>query len=310
MGKKSIFYAESDENMDSADSENESDKELQDALARGDLKPGLNMEVQEKEKANNVPKMLAFLKKIYLDLPWVERFDMVNDLAPLAPELAIQIERHEQKRANQFKGNLKIPYIKPEEDPVLNDFKREMLFHRQAQAAVLEGIKKLHALNIPTKRPDDYFAEMAKTDEHMQKVRANLIAKQEGQAKSERIKQIREQRKMGKLLAKQTKVQREMQKKEMLDSLKKFRKGKLKNLDFLEDAKALNNQKKKSGEKRKARDKRFGFGGKKRGLKSNTKASSMGIEKVKKFKNTGVRSGKNKRLGKNRRKQEKNRNKK
>lgn len=49
-------------------------------------------------------------------------------------------------------------------------------------------------------RPDDYFAEMAKTDEHMQKVRKHLLAKQEGQAKSERMKQLREQRKLGKQL--------------------------------------------------------------------------------------------------------------
>ena len=28
-------------------------------------------------------------------------------------------------------------------------------------------------MNVPTKRPDDYFAQMAKTDEHMQKVMQN-----------------------------------------------------------------------------------------------------------------------------------------
>jgi len=42
--------------------------------------------------------------------------------------------------------------------------------HRQAQAAVLEGIPRLHKLHIPTKRPEDYFAEMVKSDEHMKKV--------------------------------------------------------------------------------------------------------------------------------------------
>lgn len=46
-----------------------------------------------------------------------------------------------------------------------------MNFHRQAQAAVLEGIPRLHNLGVKTKRPDDYFAQMAKSDEHMQKVR-------------------------------------------------------------------------------------------------------------------------------------------
>lgn len=100
--------------------------------------------------------------------------DMVNDLAPLAPEMAIQLQQHEEKRANLFKGNAKLSYVRPEEDPVI------------------EGIKRLHELGVVTKRPDDYFAEMAKSDEHMQKVRANLMAKQAGQAKFERIKQIRE----------------------------------------------------------------------------------------------------------------------
>lgn len=245
---------------------------------------------------------------MYLKLPWIERMDITNSLAPLAPELALQIEKHEQKRANMFAGNAKIPYVAPEADPVLNDFKREMIFHRQAQQASIEGIKKLHALGITTKRPDDYFAEMAKTDEQMQKVRSNLIAKQEGQAKSERVKQLREQRKMGKLVQKQLKVKREGEKKEMLDQLKKFRKGKLKNLDFLEDAKPAAASKKNAGAniKRKTKDKRFGFGGKKSGTKRNTKASSSGTDFKPKFKGgnskvAGSKGGASQRPGKARR---------
>ena len=41
--------------------------------------------------------------------------------------------------------------------------------YRQAQAAVLAAMPRLHKLNLPTKRPDDYFAQMAKTDAHMKK---------------------------------------------------------------------------------------------------------------------------------------------
>jgi len=47
---------------------------------------------------------------------------------------------------------------------VLNDFKREMLFHRQAQSAVLEAIPRLHELGIKTRRPDDYFAQQFRAD--------------------------------------------------------------------------------------------------------------------------------------------------
>lgn len=209
-----------------------------------------------------------------MKLPWIERLDLVNDLAPLAPEQSIQLEKHEQKRASLFAGNAKIKSFTPDEDPVLNDFRREMTFHRQAQAAAVEGIKRLIKLGLKTKRPDDYFAEMAKTDEHMQKVRSNLMAKQQGQAKSERLKQIREQRKMGKMIQRQARVKRDTDKREMLDKLKKFRKGKLKNLDFLEDNRSKGSAAAAKG-KRKERDNRFGFGGKKRGMKRNTKESSM-----------------------------------
>lgn len=216
-------------------------------------------------------------EEISLKLPWIERLDLTNGLAPLAPELIVQMEKHEQKRASLFAGNAKIKSFKPEEDPVLNDFKREMTFHRQAQAAVIEGMRRLHELKVPTKRPDDYFAEMAKSDDHMQKVRTNLMAKQDGQAKSERLKQIREQRKMGKLIQRQARVQRDTEKRDMLDNLKKFRKGKLKNLDFLEDNRGSASKKGPSTkDKRKARDAKFGFGGKKRGIKRNTKESSIG----------------------------------
>lgn len=58
----------------------------------------------------------------------------------------------EHKRENQLKNNKKLPQFKPADDPVLNDFKRETLFYRQAQGAVIEVIPKLKAMGIPTKR--------------------------------------------------------------------------------------------------------------------------------------------------------------
>ncbi|XP_059619054.1 probable rRNA-processing protein EBP2 homolog [Phlebotomus argentipes] len=283
----------------SSDSEafSDSDDEVRDAFAKGLIKPGLNFEVpQKKPLANNVTRLNSKCSEIRLNMDWIERLDLVNEPAPLAPEMTLQLEKEEQKRANMFAGNAKLKYHEPSKDPVLNDFKREMLFHRQAQAAAVEGIRKLHALGVATKRPDDYFAEMAKTDAHMQKVRQHLLAKQEGQAKSEKVRQIREQRKMGKKMQQQARLRKEKDKKETLDKLKKFRKGKLQNLDFLEDAKGQT--------KRQAKDKKFGFGGKKRGKKQNDRKSSMGVSA--KFRGgkggKGVKGGKvTKRPGKSQR---------
>jgi rRNA-processing protein EBP2 len=46
--------------------------------------------------------------------------------------------------------------------------------YRQAQATVLDAIPRLKKEKIPTKRPDDYYAQMAKSDEHMKKVNAHI----------------------------------------------------------------------------------------------------------------------------------------
>ena len=42
--------------------------------------------------------------------------------------------------------------------------------YQQAQSAAVIGLRKLEELGVPTRRPDDYFAEMVKTDDHMRKV--------------------------------------------------------------------------------------------------------------------------------------------
>nr|CAD7266844.1 unnamed protein product [Timema shepardi] len=175
------------------------------------------------------------------------------------------------------------PVASLETDAVFNDFKREMMFHRQAQAAVLIGMPKLKELGVGTRRPDDYFAQMAKTDQHMQKVRENLQKKQFEEARSEKAKKQRQLRKMGKQIQVETKLRRESEKRQLAEEVKKYRKGLRTDLDFLEDNKkrrpTVAGQKKlpsrnKTQAKRDYKDKKFGFGGKKRGLKTNTKESS------------------------------------
>jgi rRNA-processing protein EBP2 len=122
------------------------------------IKPGLNTiglaERKKKDFTNNVAGLKSKLEQFRLALPWIERLDLVNKPAPLAPELAYE----EEMRKSSDDAN------------VHDDFKRELLFYRQAQAAVLEALPRLKSMNVATKRPSDYFAQMAKSDEQMQKV--------------------------------------------------------------------------------------------------------------------------------------------
>ena len=50
-----------------------------------------------------------------------------------------------------------------------------MFSYRQAQATVLQGIKQLQKLGVSTRRPEDFFAQMAKSDDHMGLVRLDKI---------------------------------------------------------------------------------------------------------------------------------------
>ncbi|KAJ8415599.1 hypothetical protein AAFF_G00425790 [Aldrovandia affinis] len=290
-----------------------SDGELQEAFAKGLLKPGLNI-TQDKPKttANNVEGMKQCLVEFRRNLPWVERLDMSN------PPAADIVAKAEGKLATQDSGPINAE----------DDFQREMYFYRQAQASVLEALPQLLKLKIATKRPEDYFAEMAKTDQHMQKIRKKLIMKQTAMEKSEKAKKLREQRKYGKKVQTEVLQKRQKEKKAMMASVKNYQKGMTDKLDFLDGDQGKGKGKKGAGvtkaamnkkgpnAKRKFKDQRFGFGGKKSGSKWNTKESHNDVSgfkaKVahgkggKKF-GKGGKQKPNKRPGKDSRRKMKNR---
>ncbi|KAG3282926.1 EBNA1 binding protein 2 [Ictidomys tridecemlineatus] len=165
-----------------------------------------------------------------------------------------------------------------------DDFQREMSFYRQAQAAVLAVLPRLHQLKVPTKRPTDYFAEMAKSDQQMQKIRQKLQTKQAAMEKSEKAKQLRALRKYGKKVQTEVLQKRQQEKKHMMNAIKKYQKGFSDKLDFLEgDQKSVpqgtkaaakaQQMKKGPSAKRRYKNQKFGFGGKKKGSKWNTRES-------------------------------------
>lgn len=245
-----------------------SDGELQEAFAKGLLKPGMNvLALKSKTCVNNVDGMKRCLADLSKTLPWVERLDLTN--LP-AEDIVAKAE-----------GKLPAPSGDVNAE---DDFQREMFFYRQAQATVLEALPRLKKLNIFTKRPEDYFAEMAKSDQQMQKIRKKLISKQAILEKSEKAKKLREQRKFGKKVQVEVIQKRQKEKKAMMNAVKKYQKGMTDKLDFLDGdqkAPAGANQKNQKADmarrapnaKRKSKDDRFGFGGKKSGKKWNTKES-------------------------------------
>lgn len=280
----------------------DSDKELQKAFSKKELKPGLNVlvPVQRKIFQNDVKGLKSKLNELRLNLSWVERLDLTNGCAPMAPELVLQTDTTSPN----------------DDDLARDDFKRELNFYSQAQAAAMEAVPRLHKLGVKTKRPDDYFAQMAKSDDHMKKVREALLSKQTVLERRDKARKLRELKKYGKQVQREVTQQRLKEKKEMLENVKKMRKGQNVQQDDFTDTpvhpnarKSVKTMKRNSSAKKKFKDNRFGYGGQKKRSKYNTADSSADVSTYRHPKPKGKKGKQNKsmRPGKQRRAKQKNR---
>lgn len=178
-----------------------------------------------------------------------------------------------------------------EKPKILNandDLSRELSFYTQALDTLQQARPLLDAANVPFNRPDDYFAEMLKSDEHMARVRKRLLGEQERIAGAETRRRQRELKKYGKKVQVEKEQEKEMRKKANLETIKKWRKDRQneKSLDAaLDDV----GGKKKGGSFKKGGksfgEKRDGPGRRGAPKRDNNKSnSSLPVFKAKKFK--------------------------
>ncbi|CAG8724241.1 7067_t:CDS:2, partial [Cetraspora pellucida] len=186
-----------------------------------------------------------------------------------------------------------------------NDIERELALFVQLDPFVtlegaIEGRKNVLASGVPFARPDDYFAEMVKSDVHMSKIRQKLVDEEQSIKASEEARRQRELKKFGKKVQIEKIQERQKKKKEELEKIKVMKK-KRKGIedtaiddDFeiaLEQAAADDRPKKRQNTgkntKRISKNARYGFGGKKRHSKSNTATSSADISQFDSKKSKG-----------------------
>ena len=106
---------------------------------------------------------------------------------------------------------------------VNDDLKREAAFYQRTLHAVKHSLGVLRQCDIPWERPADYFAEMVKSDEHMQKVKARLLSEHKRMAvAAERVKQ-KEAAKYQKLVHSNRVQEKQKRKTAEIDKYKKMR---------------------------------------------------------------------------------------
>lgn len=107
---------------------------------------------------------------------------------------------------------------------VNHDLNRELAFYSQAKEATATGLAQLRALGVPIERPSDYFAEMVKSDEHMEYIRNRLGKQKERLEMIEQKKTEAEARKFGKGKQKLAAQEKLREKKEEAASIKAWSK--------------------------------------------------------------------------------------
>ena len=109
-------------------------------------------------------------------------------------------------------------------EDVNDDLKRETYFYEQALASAIVAARRLRDLGVSVRRPDDFYAEMVKSDEHKKRVRAELVFERTAQETKEERRKAREQKRYGKQVQAEKLKERTLAKKESIKSLDKWRK--------------------------------------------------------------------------------------
>ena len=244
----------------------------------------------------------------------------LDDDADVVPFQKVTVNN--RKALAQALSNIALPYNKMKfsehlsvtaDEPlvlkdVFDDLERELGFYKQGLAAANVGRAKLTKENVPFTRPTDYFAEMVKSDEHMDKLKQKLIETETSTKAAQDARRQRELKKFGKQVQHAKLQERAKDKRETLDkikSLKRKRSGnEISNDDFdiaVEEAAADASERRggngKPNARRQAKNAKYGSGGKKRFLRKNDAASSNDLSGF----NNGKKKGNAKRPGKSKR---------
>lgn len=119
---------------------------------------------------------------------------------------------------------LSIDINQEQEVDVNDDSQREFAFYRQALEGTRQAFEKLQSIKFPFLRPPDYYAEMVKSDAHMEKIRGWVLANKRSMEEAEERKKAREAKKLAKEVQAQKLKERAKQKKEEIENVKKWRK--------------------------------------------------------------------------------------
>lgn len=110
-------------------------------------------------------------------------------------------------------------------EDIQDDLQRELAFYAQSLEAAKLGRAALLKEGVPFTRPNDYFAEMVKSDGQMEKVKAKLVEEATNKKAAAEARKQRDLKKFGKSVQVAKEQERNKAKRETLDKIKTLKKS-------------------------------------------------------------------------------------
>ncbi|KAI2789836.1 rRNA-processing protein EBP2 [Penicillium oxalicum] len=310
---------EEEEQAQVADGSDESDKE-QEVEAEAENKENEDEEEEEEEEKEEEEEEEEEEKEediLLSDLEEDEREDVVpHQRLTINNSAAIKTSLKRISFINQntpFSEHNSLVSKEPIEvtDPN-DDLNRELAFYKVCQAAAIQARGLLKKEGVAFTRPGDYFAEMVKNDEHMDKIKKKLYEEAAGKKAAAEARRQRDLKKFGKQVQVAKLQQRAKEKRDTLEKINTLKKKRKADSSApTDDANDLfdvaieesgkpekRNREGGPNAKRQRRDQKFGFGGKKRFSKSGDAVSTGDMRG---FSQKKMKAGASKRPGKSKR---------
>eukprot|EP00891_Asterochloris_glomerata_P006027 jgi/Astpho2/6027/fgenesh1_pm.00084_%23_13_t len=174
-----------------------------------------------------------------------------------------------------------------------DDLSRELAFYTQALGAAQAAIRRFEKAGTKWQRPPDFYAEMVKSDQHMARVKEQLMHEQQNMEQADERRKQREAKRFSKEVQAERRKDKAQQRKAAITDVTKLRKQRQKSgfAGELDLGDVLNQHRpvRKPGErilagqkgpskKQQAKDAKFGFGGRKRLQKQNDAVSAASMD--------------------------------
>ena len=176
-------------------------KELENSVKQNDIKSAAEDKIEIEEKDDDSVDFAQLQGIALSDDSDVEDLLRVVDVSKLKPQ-TISLAKSDEPAMDRkladvaifdtatphgvgklpFRESLSTPLPLKEPLPeklASDDIEREQKFAELATLAVHAGLGRLRSLGVKFRRPDDYFAQMIKADDHMTRVKTHLLSQRD-----------------------------------------------------------------------------------------------------------------------------------